>query len=114
MQSDSVVRDGTVYLFISKLIVEFCCFSSINMNNVFFMSNVKKWVPAIKEQWVVVITNVEPRVKTLTTKTVEIYEVSKKAVTPHVIKAQELADPYYQVRYILINLAYISSYALQA
>ncbi|GFP81594.1 hypothetical protein PHJA_000302700 [Phtheirospermum japonicum] len=55
-----------------------------------------KWVPAIKEQWVVITTNIEPHVKTLTTKTIEIYEVSKDAVTPHIIKAQELADPYYQ------------------
>ncbi|KAK6137174.1 hypothetical protein DH2020_029082 [Rehmannia glutinosa] len=55
-----------------------------------------KWVPAIKEQWVVITTNVEPHVQTLTTKTVEIYEVSKNAVTPHIIKVQELADPYFQ------------------
>ncbi|KAL3650985.1 hypothetical protein CASFOL_007388 [Castilleja foliolosa] len=55
-----------------------------------------KWVPAVTEQWVMITTNIEPHVKTLTTKTVEIYEVSKDAVTPHFIKAQELADPYYQ------------------
>ncbi|XP_011082110.1 uncharacterized protein LOC105164957 [Sesamum indicum] len=55
-----------------------------------------KWIPAIKEQWVVITTNVEPHVQTLTAKTVEIYEVSKNAVTPHIIKWQELADPYLQ------------------
>ncbi|KAK4435654.1 hypothetical protein Salat_0728900 [Sesamum alatum] len=55
-----------------------------------------KWIPAIKEQWVVITTNVEPHVQTLTAKTVEIYEVSKNAVTPHIIKVQELADPYFQ------------------
>ncbi|KAL0324048.1 UNVERIFIED_CONTAM: hypothetical protein Scaly_2371900 [Sesamum calycinum] len=55
-----------------------------------------KWIPAIKEQWVVITTNVEPHVQTLTAKTVEIYEVSKNAVTPHIIKVQELADPYIQ------------------
>ncbi|KAL8521595.1 hypothetical protein ACS0TY_011932 [Phlomoides rotata] len=55
-----------------------------------------KWAPAIKEQWVVIVTNVEPHVQTLTTKTVEIYEVSKNAVTPHIIKVQELATPYFQ------------------
>ncbi|KAL3613834.1 hypothetical protein CASFOL_041908 [Castilleja foliolosa] len=55
-----------------------------------------KWVRAIQEQWVVITTNIEPHVKTLTTKTVEIYEVLKDALTPHIIKAQELADPYYQ------------------
>ncbi|KAL3844346.1 hypothetical protein ACJIZ3_001749 [Penstemon smallii] len=55
-----------------------------------------KWVPAIKEQWVVVSTNVEPHVQRLTTKTIEIYEVSKNAVTPHIIQVQELAVPYFQ------------------
>ncbi|XP_073137750.1 uncharacterized protein [Henckelia pumila] len=55
-----------------------------------------KWVPAIKEQWVVISTNVEPHVKSLTGKTIEIYEASKVAVTPHVIKVQELTNPYFQ------------------
>ncbi|XP_042033417.1 uncharacterized protein LOC121779980 isoform X2 [Salvia splendens] len=56
-----------------------------------------KFVPAIKEQWVVIATNVEPHVQTLTAKTVEIYEVSKEAVTPHIVKVQELANPYFQI-----------------
>uniref|UniRef100_A0A2P2L2T0 Uncharacterized protein n=1 Tax=Rhizophora mucronata TaxID=61149 RepID=A0A2P2L2T0_RHIMU len=55
------------------------------------------WIPAIKEQWRVIVTNVEPHVHTLTSKTVEAYEASKTAVTPHVIKAQEFVDPYFQV-----------------
>ena len=66
---------------------------------------VKKLVPSIKEKWVVIATNIEPHVHTLTTKTVEIYEASKEAVTPHIVKVQELANPYYQVSCILINLA---------
>ncbi|KAL3818397.1 hypothetical protein ACJIZ3_004302 [Penstemon smallii] len=55
-----------------------------------------KWAPAIKEQWVVLSKNVEPHVERLTTKTIEIYEVSKNTVTPHIIKVQELVDPYFQ------------------
>lgn len=66
---------------------------------------VKKLVPSIKEKWVVIATNIEPHVHTLTTKTVEIYEASKEAVTPHIVKVQELANPYYQVSCISINLA---------
>ncbi|KAK6116947.1 hypothetical protein DH2020_049322 [Rehmannia glutinosa] len=55
-----------------------------------------KWVPVIKEQWVVINNNVGPHVETLTTKTSEIYEASKKAASPHIIKVVELVDPYFQ------------------
>ncbi|KAI3840355.1 hypothetical protein MKX03_005851 [Papaver bracteatum] len=41
-----------------------------------------KLVPALKEQWV-----------TVTTKTVEVYESSKKTIAPHVEKAQKIVDP---------------------
>ncbi|XWS26078.1 hypothetical protein CRYUN_Cryun26dG0000100 [Craigia yunnanensis] len=56
----------------------------------------KKWVPAIKDQWLVVTTYAEPHVQSLTAKTVEVYEVLKTAITPHVIKVQEIVDPYFQ------------------
>ncbi|XP_039052172.1 uncharacterized protein LOC120193809 isoform X2 [Hibiscus syriacus] len=55
-----------------------------------------KWVPAIKDQWVVVTAHAEPHVRSLKTKTVEVYEASKTAVTPHVVKVQEIVDPYFQ------------------
>ncbi|KAG5244545.1 DNA repair ATPase-related family protein [Salix suchowensis] len=55
-----------------------------------------KWVPAIKEQWVVITTQVEPHVQSLTAKTAEIYEVSKTTITPHIIRVQEIVDPYFQ------------------
>ncbi|OWM77250.1 hypothetical protein CDL15_Pgr028887 [Punica granatum] len=55
-----------------------------------------KLVPTIKEQWVVVTTSLEPHVKTLTKKSVEVYETSKTAITPHVIQIQQVVDPYYQ------------------
>ncbi|KAI7732737.1 hypothetical protein M8C21_005566 [Ambrosia artemisiifolia] len=56
-----------------------------------------KWIPAAKEQWVIVITNVEPHVQHLTKKTKEVYVQSKEAVTPHVIKVKEVVDPHFQV-----------------
>ncbi|XP_034886782.1 uncharacterized protein [Populus alba] len=55
-----------------------------------------KWVPAIKEQWVVIATQVEPHVQSLTAKSVEIYEASKTTITAHVIRVQEIVDPYFQ------------------
>ncbi|TQD86809.1 hypothetical protein C1H46_027682 [Malus baccata] len=53
-----------------------------------------KWILAIKEQWMVVKDTVELHVKSLSTKTIEVYEVSKTTLAPHVIKAQ--VDPYFQ------------------
>ncbi|XP_071918421.1 uncharacterized protein [Coffea arabica] len=56
----------------------------------------KKWIPVIKEQWLILVTKAEPHVQSLSTKALEIYESSKIAAMPHVIKVQELADPYFQ------------------
>ncbi|KAL1552623.1 hypothetical protein AAHA92_13397 [Salvia divinorum] len=72
-----------------------------------------KLVPYIKEQWVVIATNVEPHVHTLTTKTVVIYEASKEAMTPHIVKVQELANPYYQ-ELRKVSKPYIDSVATAA
>lgn len=67
----------------------------------------KEWLPAVKEKW---DANVEPHVQKLTKKTIDIYLVSKNTVMPYFIRAVDLADPYYQVRYcsvrILIHLIF--------
>ncbi|XVF35764.1 hypothetical protein REPUB_Repub18cG0174200 [Reevesia pubescens] len=55
-----------------------------------------KWVPAMKDLWLVVTKYAEPHVQMLAAKTVEVYEVSKTAITPHIIKVQEIVDPYFQ------------------
>ncbi|CAL5434784.1 unnamed protein product [Camellia sinensis] len=55
-----------------------------------------KWIPAVQEQWVMITTSVEPHVQSLTTKATEVYKTSKSAITPHIIKVQEIVDPYYQ------------------
>ncbi|XP_042038831.1 uncharacterized protein LOC121784695 isoform X4 [Salvia splendens] len=77
------------------------------------LNNYQKLVPSIKEKWVVIATNIEPHVHTLTTKTVEIYEASKEAVTPHIVKVQELANPYYQ-ELRKVSRPYIDSVATAA
>ncbi|KAF5456548.1 hypothetical protein F2P56_026018 [Juglans regia] len=55
-----------------------------------------KWISTIKEQWVVLKTNTEPRVQTLRKKTIEVYEASKTKVTPHLVQVQKFIDPYFQ------------------
>lgn len=64
----------------------------------------KKWLPPLKERWVVFTANVEPHVQSLKTKTIEAYEASKTAITPHVIRVKEIVDPYFQV-YLLTSLS---------
>ncbi|KAF8400207.1 hypothetical protein HHK36_013503 [Tetracentron sinense] len=54
------------------------------------------WIPVLKEQWLTFTTYVEPHVQSLTTKTVEVYEASKTAITPHIVKVKEFSDPYFQ------------------
>ena len=53
------------------------------------------WVPAMRDQWLIVTTYGEPHVQSLK-KTVKVYEVSKTAITPHIIKVQEIVNPYFQ------------------
>ncbi|KAJ8448748.1 hypothetical protein Cgig2_011369 [Carnegiea gigantea] len=55
-----------------------------------------KWAPAVKEQWLMAAEYIEPHLQSLKAKTAEIYEASKTAIKPHIIKVQELTDPYYQ------------------
>ncbi|KAK8487164.1 hypothetical protein V6N13_145086 [Hibiscus sabdariffa] len=55
-----------------------------------------KWVPAVKDQWGVVTTHAEPHLQSLKAKSVEVYEASKTAVKPHIVKVQETVDPYFQ------------------
>ncbi|PWA72797.1 myosin heavy chain-related protein [Artemisia annua] len=56
-----------------------------------------KWIPAAKEQWVILITNVEPHIQLATERTKNIYVQSKEVLTPHVTKVKEAVDPHFQV-----------------
>lgn len=57
----------------------------------------QKWIPAVNEQWVILITNVEPHVQLATERTKNIYVQSKEVLTPHVTKVKEAVDPHFQV-----------------
>ena len=61
----------------------------------------QKWIPAMHERWLVVKTNSKPHFELLCKRSSEAYEASKQALTPHIIKVQEFAYPYFQVYYIL-------------
>nr|XP_043628562.1 myosin-4-like [Erigeron canadensis] len=56
-----------------------------------------KWIPAAKEQWVMVMTNAEPHIQLATDRTKNFYFQSKEVLTPHVIKVKEAVDPHFQV-----------------
>lgn len=53
-----------------------------------------KWIPIIKEQWLTLVTNMEPHVQMLTAKTVEFYHESKKTLKPHIANIQTIVDSY--------------------
>uniref|UniRef100_A0A7N0URM9 Uncharacterized protein n=2 Tax=Kalanchoe fedtschenkoi TaxID=63787 RepID=A0A7N0URM9_KALFE len=55
-----------------------------------------KWIPALKEYWLLIVAHVEPHVKAVQAKSIKAFEASKKAVTPHIIKLNENVYPYYQ------------------
>ncbi|KAM0847854.1 hypothetical protein ACQ4PT_054763 [Festuca glaucescens] len=55
-----------------------------------------KWIPVIKENWATAKTNTEPYVQMVPAKSVEVYQASREAISAHVLKAHEFADPYFQ------------------
>jgi uncharacterized membrane protein required for colicin V production len=56
----------------------------------------KKLVP-VKEKLAMLKKNAEPYLEKVSTKSVEAYEASRDAVTPHVVKLKAFSDPYFQV-----------------
>jgi hypothetical protein len=57
----------------------------------------KKWIPVIKEKWAIAKTNTEPYMQMVSAKSVEVYQASRDAISPHVLKAHQFANPYFQV-----------------
>lgn len=73
-----------------------------DLNNILCLLfySLQKWVPAVKEQWIVMTTNLKPHMELVRTKAFEIYETSKGAITPNLVKVQELAEPHVQVTFL--------------
>lgn len=82
---------------VDHLLIVHAKFHSYSLKLLLFLFSLKEWIPALKEHCLTVKTSLEPHVHSLTTKTLEVYESSKTALIPHLIKAQEVVDPYYQV-----------------
>lgn len=57
----------------------------------------------MKEQWLILVTKVEPHMQSLSAKALEFYKASKTAVMPHVIKVQDFVDPYFQVKHVQMS-----------
>ncbi|KAM0943253.1 hypothetical protein DsansV1_C13g0120281 [Dioscorea sansibarensis] len=55
-----------------------------------------KWIPAAKQQWTAITASARPHIQSVCAKSAEFYEASKSRLIPHLIKAQEVADPYFQ------------------
>ena len=72
-----------------------------------FSRSAQKVIPSIKEQWLVIRTSAEPHLQSISTKTIEVYEVSKSTLAPHVLKVQEFVDPYFQVCILISSLLVI-------
>ncbi|GJM98381.1 hypothetical protein PR202_ga15389 [Eleusine coracana subsp. coracana] len=62
-----------------------------------------KWVPVAKEKWDILKKNSEPYVRMASTKSVEVYQVSKDFITPHLVNAREAADPYLQAQTTILD-----------
>jgi hypothetical protein len=56
----------------------------------------KKWIP-VKQKLVFLKKNAEPYVQKVSTRSVEFYESSRDAVTPHAVKVKVFVHSYYQV-----------------
>ncbi|XP_023739624.1 uncharacterized protein LOC111887681 isoform X1 [Lactuca sativa] len=53
-----------------------------------------KWIPIIKEQWLTLVTNMEPHAQKFTFKTIEIYHVSMKKLQSQITNIKTILDPY--------------------
>lgn len=59
--------------------------------------HLKKWIPAMKERSVEFAHDAGPHLQKLKTKTINLYHTSKTFVEPHIVKAQEVIQPYVEV-----------------
>ncbi|GLU10464.1 hypothetical protein SLE2022_272640 [Rubroshorea leprosula] len=55
-----------------------------------------EWIPMIVEEWTTCMTYLDPHLRSLFTKAIEVYYASKDSIRPHVVKARKMTDPYIQ------------------
>ncbi|CAH8322369.1 unnamed protein product [Eruca vesicaria subsp. sativa] len=56
-----------------------------------------KWIPSIKEACVTLTIYLEPKVRYLTEKSIEVLSMSKQAFTPHIIQGYDVSRYYLEV-----------------
>ncbi|XP_010541135.1 PREDICTED: uncharacterized protein LOC104814666 isoform X1 [Tarenaya hassleriana] len=56
-----------------------------------------KWVPHIKDMWLTCAIYLEPKIQSLTQKSVEVYHMSKQALSPYLVQAMDTTYDYFQV-----------------
>ncbi|XP_028556918.1 uncharacterized protein LOC110113379 isoform X2 [Dendrobium catenatum] len=54
-----------------------------------------KWIPVAKERMFSFTSYVQPYAQLTSAKTMEVYETFKKKIAPHIMKVQELPNPYF-------------------
>ncbi|KAJ4959538.1 hypothetical protein NE237_026649 [Protea cynaroides] len=57
---------------------------------------VTRWIPTLKERWLIITAYLEPYSQLVTKRSIELYETSKSAIAPYVVKVQEFTDPFFQ------------------
>ncbi|XP_028556931.1 apolipoprotein A-I isoform X12 [Dendrobium catenatum] len=55
----------------------------------------EKWIPVAKERMFSFTSYVQPYAQLTSAKTMEVYETFKKKIAPHIMKVQELPNPYF-------------------
>ncbi|CDP15639.1 unnamed protein product [Coffea canephora] len=55
-----------------------------------------RWMPIVKEHCSTFVNNFSLHLRSLTNNAIDLYHISKKSMEPHVVRLQEVSNPYFQ------------------
>ncbi|XP_027068362.1 uncharacterized protein [Coffea arabica] len=55
-----------------------------------------RWMPIVKEHCSTFVNNFSLHLRSLTNNAIDLYHISKKSMEPHVVRLQEVLNPYFQ------------------